>query len=289
MRGRGLDGVRLGTALARGRGAPIGPRWRACATARAGRRASPRRCSPELEERLGAARRRDRLGPTPDRRGDRACRIRRSGRCCSEHGCSRRRKPPREAAEPVRVAVPGRSAAHGHQALRALRRAQATPSPATAPGAAREKRAQVGHEFAHAIIDDHTRLAYSELHPDERADTVVAFTQRALAWYARRGITAKRVMTDNAWNYTKLRSASENCSPPTTIEAPHDQAAPTADKRQDRTLPPDDGPRVGLRPDLPLKHAPRRTPCHTGSTTTTSTALTAHIGNRPPISRVRNL
>ena len=37
-----------------------------------------------------------------------------------------------------------------------------------------EIREQVGYEYAHAIIDDHTRLAYSELHPDERADTVVS-------------------------------------------------------------------------------------------------------------------
>jgi transposase InsO family protein len=66
-----------------------------------------------------------------------------------------------------------------------------------------EKREQVGYEYAHAIIDDHTRLAYSELHPDERAGTVVAFTQRALAWYAGHGITPKRVMTDNAWTYTR--------------------------------------------------------------------------------------
>ena len=61
-----------------------------------------------------------------------------------------------------------------------------------------EKRQQVGTEYAHAIIDDHTRVAYSELHPDERADTVVSFTQRALAWYAGHGITAKRVSTTSS-------------------------------------------------------------------------------------------
>ena len=37
-----------------------------------------------------------------------------------------------------------------------------------------ENREQVGYEYSHAIIDDHTRLAYSELHPDQRADTVVS-------------------------------------------------------------------------------------------------------------------
>jgi transposase InsO family protein len=74
---------------------------------------------------------------------------------------------------------------------------------------AAEKREQVGSEYAHAIIDDHTRLAYSELHPDERADTVVAFTRRALAWYARHGIAAKRMMTDNAWTYTHSQHFKE--------------------------------------------------------------------------------
>ena len=53
-----------------------------------------------------------------------------------------------------------------------------------------EKRQRVGHEYAHAIIDDHSRLAYAELHPDERADTDrAALPERALAWYAEHGIT----------------------------------------------------------------------------------------------------
>src|SRR6266545_5827035 len=47
--------------------------------------------------------------------------------------------------------------------------------------------------------NDHSRLAYAELLPDERAVTVVAFTERALAFFARHGIEAKRLMTDNAW------------------------------------------------------------------------------------------
>ena len=68
-----------------------------------------------------------------------------------------------------------------------------------------QMREHVGYEYAHAIIDDHTRLAYSELHPDELADTVVAFTERALAWYTGHGIAPRRVMTDNAWAYTRSR------------------------------------------------------------------------------------
>lgn len=65
-----------------------------------------------------------------------------------------------------------------------------------------EKLERVGYEFAHSIVDDHSRLAYSELHRDERAATVAAFTRRALAFFEARGIAAKRLMTDNAWCYT---------------------------------------------------------------------------------------
>src|SRR5215207_7304188 len=50
-----------------------------------------------------------------------------------------------------------------------------------------EKRMRVGWEFCHSIIDDHSRLAYSELHADEKADTVVAFTERALVFFAQFG------------------------------------------------------------------------------------------------------
>jgi transposase InsO family protein len=68
---------------------------------------------------------------------------------------------------------------------------------------------RVGYDYAHAIVDDHTRLAYVELHPDERAATVTGFIERALAFFAAHGIAAKRLMTDNAFSYTKNRSLRE--------------------------------------------------------------------------------
>jgi transposase InsO family protein len=67
----------------------------------------------------------------------------------------------------------------------------------------------VGYDFAHAIVDDHTRLAYVELHEDEKAQTVTGFVQRALAFFAAHGITAKRLMTDNGFSYVKNRSLRE--------------------------------------------------------------------------------
>ena len=71
-------------------------------------------------------------------------------------------------------------------------------------GAAR--RARVGYDYAHAIVDDHSRYAYVELLPDERAPTVVAFLERALAHFEERGVRARRLMTDNAWCYTHSRA-----------------------------------------------------------------------------------
>jgi transposase InsO family protein len=68
---------------------------------------------------------------------------------------------------------------------------------------------RVGADYAHAIVDDHSRLAYVELHDDERAATVTAFLDRALTFFAAHGITAQRVMTDNAFTYAKNRSLRE--------------------------------------------------------------------------------
>ena len=56
----------------------------------------------------------------------------------------------------------------------------------------------------HCAIDDHTRLAYAEIHPDERADTCAAFVRREAVWFADHGIACiERVMTDNALAYRR--------------------------------------------------------------------------------------
>jgi transposase InsO family protein len=60
---------------------------------------------------------------------------------------------------------------------------------------------RIGWEYVHSIVDDCSRLAYSEIHDDERAPTVTAFTRRALDWLLEHGIVAERLMTDNAFAY----------------------------------------------------------------------------------------
>jgi transposase InsO family protein len=68
---------------------------------------------------------------------------------------------------------------------------------------------RVGYDYAHAIVDDHSRLAYVELHDDEKAATVTGFVERALVFFAEHGIVAKRLMTDNGFSYVKNRSLRE--------------------------------------------------------------------------------
>ena len=68
---------------------------------------------------------------------------------------------------------------------------------------------RVGYDYAHAVVDDHSRLAYVELHEDERAPTVTAFVERALRFFAQHGVTVKRLMTDNAFAYVNNRSLRE--------------------------------------------------------------------------------
>ena len=59
----------------------------------------------------------------------------------------------------------------------------------------------IGHGFIHAAVDDHSRLAYAEIHPDETSQTAAGFLARAHAWFHARGVTLQRVLTDNGGCY----------------------------------------------------------------------------------------
>ena len=58
-----------------------------------------------------------------------------------------------------------------------------------------------GWEYLHVCVDDHSRLAYTELLPDEKATTATCFLIRAAGWFARHGVKIRRVMTDNGSAY----------------------------------------------------------------------------------------
>ncbi|MFN2471244.1 MAG: IS481 family transposase [Gaiellaceae bacterium] len=166
-------------------------------------RSSPRMLSPRDQERICEARRKTGWGPR-----QLAARLGRPHATISKtlkrNGCSRRERAPREPANRYEWPCPG-DLLHMDSSsyARFERPGHAVTGDRHTSGA--DKRAAVGYDYAHAVVDDHSRLAYAELLPNERADTVVAFTKRALRFFETHGIQAKRLMTDNAWCYTHSR------------------------------------------------------------------------------------
>ncbi|MFF4291773.1 IS481 family transposase [Streptomyces sp. NPDC001633] len=67
--------------------------------------------------------------------------------------------------------------------------------------AGRKNRTNAGYSYLHTAVDDHSRLAYSEIHSDEKKETATAFWARAQAFFTSCGITVERVLTDNGACY----------------------------------------------------------------------------------------
>jgi transposase InsO family protein len=66
----------------------------------------------------------------------------------------------------------------------------------------RDRTKKLGYDYVHSVVDDHSRLAYSEILPDEQGATCATFLARAIDYFAAHGITGiQRLMTDNAWAY----------------------------------------------------------------------------------------
>ena len=146
---------------------------------------------------------------------------------------------------------------------------------------------RVGYHYAHAMVDDHSRLAYVELHGDELALTVTGFVERALGFFAGHGITARRLMTDNAFSYTKNRSSRRAPGRP-RHPAPDHPAVSASHQRQGRRFHQtmarewayglayrSSDARAAALPDW-IRHYNEQRP-HSA------------LGNRPPLTRVRNL
>ncbi|MFB7894701.1 IS481 family transposase, partial [Microbacterium sp. NPDC056044] len=60
---------------------------------------------------------------------------------------------------------------------------------------------RIGRSFLHTVIDDHSRVAYVEICADEKADTAIGVLRRAVSWFADRGVTVERVLSDNGSAY----------------------------------------------------------------------------------------
>ncbi|MBM7789598.1 transposase InsO family protein [Tenggerimyces flavus] len=70
-----------------------------------------------------------------------------------------------------------------------------------------QKRARIGFDYVHSVVDDHSRFAYSEILPDELGATCAGFLLRAAAYLTAHGITRiEQVMTDNHLSYKRSRA-----------------------------------------------------------------------------------
>jgi transposase InsO family protein len=67
---------------------------------------------------------------------------------------------------------------------------------------------KMGYAFVHTVIDDHSRVAYAEIHDDETASTATGVLSRAIQWLADRGVTVERVLSDNGSAYRSGTVAS---------------------------------------------------------------------------------
>jgi len=77
----------------------------------------------------------------------------------------------------------------------------------------KHKKVKIGYDYVHSLVDDHSRLAYSEILPDEKGATCAAFLRRAAAYFADQGIAKiERVMTDNAFSYRYSADVKQACA-----------------------------------------------------------------------------
>ena len=170
---------------------------------------SPRRLTPELEQAICACRRETGWGPrlVAGATGFAHSTV---WKVLKRAGISRAAKPAKEPANRYEWPCPGdllHMDTSGY--ARFLRPGHRVTGDRSQSLRGRSVETRVGFDYAHAIVDDHSRLAYVELHDDEKAVTVTGFLERALAFFAEHGIVAKRVITDNAFAYVHSRSLRE--------------------------------------------------------------------------------
>jgi len=123
----------------------------------------------------------------------------------------------------------------------------------------RVKARGIGYDYVHVAIDDHTRVGYAEVLPDQKGATAAGFLTRA-GHFAGRGIhRIERIITDDALAY---RNSAAFRRPVRTSEQFKASSSPTAlDERQSRTLPPDPVNRMGLPADLHQQRPPSGSTC----------------------------
>ena len=171
---------------------------------------SPRLLDVGAQQRICEARRRTGWGPrlVADESGHPHSTV---WKVLKRHGLSRRPRQPRDAAQRYEWPCPGDLL---HMDTARYPRFERPGHRVTGDRSQRGRnwmrpQTRVGYDYAHAIVDDYSRLAYVELLEDEKAATVTAFVDRALDWFADHGITTRRLMTDNAFAHVRNRTLRE--------------------------------------------------------------------------------
>jgi transposase InsO family protein len=162
---------------------------------------SPRQLAPELAEAICACRRQTGWGPRLVAGATGFCHST-VWKVLKRAGISRPPPPTRESANRYQWPCPGDLL---HMDTSEYARFRRPGHRVTGDRSSQDRQHRDGIDIVHAIVDDHSRLAYAEIHDDQKAPTVVGFLERALAFYASHGITAKRLMTDNGWQYVRSR------------------------------------------------------------------------------------
>jgi transposase InsO family protein len=162
---------------------------------------SPRQLAPELAERICACRLATGWGPRLIA-GATGFRHSTVSKVLTRAGLSRPLKPAREPSNRYEWPCPGDLL---HMDTSAYARFQRPGHRVTGDRSSQDRQHLDGIDVVHAIVDDHSRLAYAEIHDNQQATTVVGFLERALRFYSQHGLTAQRLMTDNAWQYARSR------------------------------------------------------------------------------------
>jgi transposase InsO family protein len=168
-------------------------------------RRSPRQLAPELAEAICACRRKTGWGPRLVAGATGFCHST-VWKVLKRAGISRPPRPVREPSNSYEWPCPGDLL---HMDTSEYVRFQRPGHRVTGDRASQDRQHRDGRDIVHAIVDDHSRLAYAELHDNQRAATVADFLERALAFYASHGIAARRLMTDNAWIYVRSRAVRQ--------------------------------------------------------------------------------
>src|SRR3954447_17919529 len=163
---------------------------------------SPRQLTAEQEEPILRARRETNLGPA------RLAGIVRRARSTiwkvlHRNGLSRRPRGERQSYRRYEWSRPG---ALLHMDVKKLGRFREPGHRVLGRTAKHDRSRGAGWDYLHVVVDDHTRLAYVELHPREDANTNTATLERALRWFSQLGLETEAVMTDNALVYRRSRT-----------------------------------------------------------------------------------